>query len=641
MSGGATFTCYVPNRGKRKSVATALSNGNWLKSFSMVGGLELLIDGETVVFRSLQVLLSLLGPCKLDNLFLKRDVVVAPERIFIGVAYENHSCRLIVTIAEQSKRLRKKKLTSLSTIIVSHLLCGIAALVRPTSSQHVFLSLVVRLVLFGFLTASNFLLLSFWSILSFSGLLRLPPIVWPNFAIDIQSADGRCLLQLLFKVRKISRILAPSVRVEKDYWILDGNSSVDLDLSVESDLFHATVSDVKLILNSTSIIPSMAQIIDAVVSLLPFNENYYSREKSSELQGKNALKLTYYFAVVGNVLDLQITETTLNASIYLKLKDLVENYHNDKGCRQKQKYVDDNLYDALDIVSIKFNEIRVHGLSTRYPILLAYMPSFSLNSTHCSPSECSADSGDKETTENTWRVSVSIPGEESKRSFDCTCRQLKLVLNSDSENKVMLTGIASYYSSTPHAKGEKETANHVFRCEKVEVEIFEEFVDFALKKETFVLIKYLCLLANTAIVKSSQGCVRSFLVQEFVLHLFRGAVNKPLQNPRRRRCSISSEDKRDCNSDSDMIDGGEPEKETSVTVTATAGCTTCCKNDFTNDFIRPSRVSTIQSLSQPLQCVSNICLTDLNVVSNEKLTKFTAKKIVQNFGNFFTSNRCI
>ena len=33
----------------------------------MVGGLELLIDGETVVFRSLHVLLSMLGPCKLDT----------------------------------------------------------------------------------------------------------------------------------------------------------------------------------------------------------------------------------------------------------------------------------------------------------------------------------------------------------------------------------------------------------------------------------------------------------------------------------------------------------------------------------------------------------------------------------------------
>jgi hypothetical protein len=613
----------------------------------MVGGLELLIDGETVVFRTLHVLLSLLGPCKLDNSFLKHDIGVVPNRIFLGVAYENHSCRLIVTVAGQSKRLRKKKLTSFSTIIVSHLLYGIAALIRPTNNLHVFLSLAVRLVLFALLTASNFLLLFLWSILSFSGLLRLSSIVWPNFAIDIQSEDGRCLLQLTFNIRKISRILAPSIGVEKDYWILNGNSSVDLDFSVKSDLFQATGSDVKLILNSTSAIPSMAQIIDTVVSLLPYNENYCVREERFKLQGKSAFKLTCYFVIEGNVFDLQVIETSFNASIYLKLKALSDNYHNEIGCGQKQKQKDfnDNPNDVLNVISVKFNEIRVHGLSSRYPLLLAYMPSFSLNSYDClpfrSPSDCSADSS--ETDENTWRDSDSDPIEEHKRSFDYNCKQLKLFLNSDSENKVILTGISSYYSCASHAAEEKESANHVFRCEKVEVEIFEEFVDFALKKETSTLIKHLCCIANTAIGKSSQGCVCSFLVQEFVLHLFHGAINKPLPTTRRRRCSKLSGAKRNRDrGDSNLINGDEPYKVDSTAAAeevAAARCTFHHTNDFRTDFQESNGVSTIKYFSPPLQCVSNISFSDLNVFSNEKSTKFTAKKIVQNFGKFYTSNR--
>ena len=174
---------------------------------------------------------------------------------------------------------------------------------------------MVRLVLFPLLTASNFLLLSLWSILSLSGLLRLSPIVWPNFAIDIQSEDGRCLLQLLFQVKKTSCLLIPSLKVQKDYWILNGNSSLYLDFSVKSDLFQATGSDVKLILNSTSlVIPSMAQILDAAVSLLPYNENYCVREERFKLQGKNAFKLNCYLAIEGNVLDLQVMETSFNAS---------------------------------------------------------------------------------------------------------------------------------------------------------------------------------------------------------------------------------------------------------------------------------------------------------------------------------------
>jgi hypothetical protein len=347
------------------------------------------------------------------------------------------------------------------------------------------------------------------------------------------------------------------------------------------------------------------------------------------------------------VFDLQVIETSFNASIYLKLKALSDNYHNEIGCGQKQKQKDfnDNPNDVLNVISVKFNEIRVHGLSSRYPLLLAYMPSFSLNSYDClpfrSPSDCSADSS--ETDENTWRDSDSDPIEEHKRSFDYNCKQLKLFLNSDSENKVILTGISSYYSCASHAAEEKESANHVFRCEKVEVEIFEEFVDFALKKETSTLIKHLCCIANTAIGKSSQGCVCSFLVQEFVLHLFHGAINKPLPTTRRRRCSKLSGAKRNRDrGDSNLINGDEPYKVDSTAAAeevAAARCTFHHTNDFRTDFPESNGVSTIKYFSPPLQCVSNISFSDLNVFSNEKSTKFTAKKIVQNFGKFYTSNR--
>ena len=612
----------------------------------MVGGLELLIDGETVVFRSLHVLLSLLGPCKLDNSFLKRDVVAVPKRILIGLAYENHSCRLIVTVAGQSKRLRKKKLTSFSTIIVSRLLCGIGALIRPTRNLHIFFSFVVRLVLFTLLTASNFLLLSFWSILSLSGLLRLSPIVWPNFAIDMQSEDGRCLLQLLFQVKKTSCLLIPSLKVEKDYWILNGNSSLYLDFSVKSDLFQATGSDVKLILNSTSlVIPSMAQILDAAVSLLPNNENYCVREERFKLQGKNAFKLNCYLAIEGNVLDLQVMETSFNASYYLKLKALTENYHNDIGCGQKQKDVHDNPNDVHNILSIKFEEICVHGVSSKYPLLLACKPSFSFHSLHCSPLDCSADCDEADT----WRDSDA--GDERKKSFDYNCEELKLFLNSDSENKIILTGISSYYSCASRTEEGKETANHVLRCQKVDVEIFEEFLDLALKKETTILIKHLCYLANMAVGKSSHCCVCSFLVQEFGLHLFHRTVNKPFVKSRRRGLSKLTGIKRNRDDGGSVsIDGCESDRERSTTTTtaaAAATAATCCtvhhniKNDIKNGFNESSDVLTIRSYSTPLQCVSNISFTDLNVFSNEKSTKFTAKKIVQNFGKFFTTNRYI
>jgi hypothetical protein len=241
---------------------------------------------------------------------------------------------------------------------------------------------------------------------------------------------------------------------------------------------------------------------------------------------------------------------------------------------------------------------------------------------------------------------------EHKRSFDYNCKKLKFFLNSDSENKVILSGISSSYSCASHSEAEIEMANHVFRCEKVDVEIFEEFVDFALKKETSMVIKYLCFIANTAVGKSNQGCVCSILVQEFVLHLFHGAINKPFPRRRRRRCNKLSGAKRNYDRGDNLIDGGGPvtvnstegssaaaAAEEEAARAAAAGCKLHHSNDFMIGFNESNGVSTLKSFSPPKLCVSNISFTDLNVFSNEKSTKFTAKKIVQNFGKFFTSNR--
>jgi hypothetical protein len=399
----------------------------------MVDGFKLFVDEGSAIFGKLHFLLSILGPCEIDDSFLPK-IASHSYCIMISAAYKNDEFRLLITIVDQPKGAKNRHDISRNTGVVTYILNGLVKFTTSTYQPYSTFRILFGLCIY--LTISSVRILSFIiNLLLFaSGISVMKSFLkWPTFGIDVRTDSGLSLINLHFTSEEEVRMSLPCVIFNSSMWAVIFDISIIINIVLKSDIFQASASKMKISVTADSAIPTLNQLIEEIAALRHLNGRQKVQEKKLFERNQPYVLQSYSCAISGDLLDITVNETMLRVSIYLKGKYLVEKYFDNRY------YENNSILLSAKSFSMKFCRFQLHGISDG-PRCVAVDVSLVITNTlssHTLPKN-SDSNGLQSHGDEGQRVDNSTRVEHS-------CKQLEFHSNVLAEHRILFYHISATY----------------------------------------------------------------------------------------------------------------------------------------------------------------------------------------------------
>lgn len=480
----------------------------------MVDGFKLFVDEESAIFGKLHFLLSILGPCEIDDFFLPK-IASHSYCIMIGGAYKNDELQLLITIVDQPKGTKNLKDISHNTSVITYILNGLVKFTTSTYQPYSTFRILFGLCIYLTISLVGMLLFAINLLLAASGISIVKSIVkWPTFGIDVRTDAGLSLINLHFTSEEEVRMSLPCVIFNSSMWAVIFDISIVINIVLKSDTFQASVSKMKISVTADSAIPTLNQLVEELATLRRLNGRQGLHEKKLFERSQSYVLQSYCCAISGDVLDITVNETMLRASIYLKVKYLTEKYFDNRY------YENNSVLWSAKLFSGKFSRFQLHGISDG-PRCVAMDVSIVITNTqssHTLPKSAGSNG-------------LQSHGDEGQRIDYCTrvehsCKHLEFHSNALAEHRILFHDISATYHycfgtdcKERNMSGSQGTYNFHIRCKKVEIDTVDGSSCGMIEKGCHSAVKCFALLSRTMFGVRHEKCSCSFLIDEFSLQL--------------------------------------------------------------------------------------------------------------------------
>lgn len=482
----------------------------------MVDGFKLFVDEGSAIFGQLHFLLSILGPCEIDDSFLPK-IASHSYCTMIGAAYKNDEFRLLITIVDQPRGAKNRHDISRNTGVMTYILNGLVKFTTSTYQPYSTFRILFGLCIY--LTISSVRILSFIInlLLVASGISVMKSFLkWPTFGIDVRTDSGLSLVNLLFTSEEEVRMSLPRVIFNSSMWAVIFDISIIINIVLKSDIFQASASKMKISVTADSAIPTLNQLIEELAALRHLNGKQGVQEKKMFERNQPYVLQSYSCAISGDLLDITVNETMLRASIYLKGKYLVEKYFDNRH------YENNSILWSAKSFSVEFCRFQLHGISDG-PRCVALDVSLVITnalSSHTLP-------------EDTVSNGLQSHGDEGQRIEYCTrvehsCKQLEFHSNVLAEHRLLFYHISATYhycygmdckERNMSGLGLEGTYNIHIRCKKAEIDTVDGSSYGMIEMGCLSVFKCFALLSRTMFGVRHEKSSCSFLIDEFSLQL--------------------------------------------------------------------------------------------------------------------------
>ena len=482
----------------------------------MVDGFKLFVDEGSAIFGKLHFLLSILGPCEIDDSFLPK-IASHSYCIMIGAGYKNDEFRLLITIVDQPKGAKNlhdiSRNTGAMTYILNGLLKFTTSTYQPYSTFRILFGLCIYLTISS--VRISFFIINLLLVASGTSVMK-SFLKWPTFVIDVRTDSGLSLINLHFTSEEEVRMSLPCVIFDSSMWAVIFDISIIINIILKSDIFQASASKMKISVTADSAIPTLNQLIEELAALRHLNGRQGVQEKKLFERNQPYVLQSYSCTISGDLLDITVNETMLRASIYLKGKYLAEKYFDNRH------YENNSVLWSAKLFSVKFCRFQLHGISDG-PRCVAVDVSLVITNTlssHTLPT-------------NSISNGLQSHGDEGQRIEYCTrvelsCKQLEFHSNVLAEHRILFYHISATYhycygmdckERNLSGLGSQGTYNIHIRCKKVEIDTVDSSSYGIIEMGCLSAVKCFALLSRTMFGVRHEKCSCSFLIDEFSLQL--------------------------------------------------------------------------------------------------------------------------
>jgi hypothetical protein len=482
----------------------------------MVDGFKLFVDEGSAIFGKLHFLLSILGPCEIDDSFLPK-IASHSYCIMIGAAYKNDEFLLLITILDQPRGAKNRHDISRNTGVMTYILNGLVKFTTSTYQPYSTFRILFGLCIYLTISSVRILLFIINLLLVAPGTSVMKSFLkWPTFGIDVRTDSGLSLINLHFTSEEEVRMSLPCVIFNSSKWAVIFDISIIINIFLKSDIFQASASKMKISVKADSAIPTLNQLIEELAALRSLNGGQGLQEKKLFERNQPYVLQSYSCTISGDLLDITVNETMLRASIYLKGKYLAEKYFDNRH------YENNLILWSAKSISVKFCRFQLHGISDG-PRCVAMDVSLVITNT------LSSHTHPKNSNSN----SLQSHGDEGQRNDYCTrvehtCKQLEFHSNVLAEHRILFSHLSATYhycygmdckERNISGLGPQVTYNVHIQCKKVEIDTVDGSSYGMIEKGCLSALKCFALLSRTMFGVRHEKCSCSFLIDEFSLQL--------------------------------------------------------------------------------------------------------------------------